>query len=515
MHFINKYDYFLTRLKNLEKAYESTGKILYTNELIPFVIEIFEYYSNLIDLKKIQEVITAQENIDIEALNYALNLFDKKTLQKNDKSKSNKVKTPYSLSDCYDTLKEFFEFLEKDQSKLGHIEVALRIELAADSAFSKLLMNPKNTNKIYEPLQNLVKEKLRLLKDDQIYKLWNLVLQDTNTENDVFVKIDNSLIKKDFFNPKTINQIIDSISKYVTKIRPRSILRMWEEGTNGTPLILPGVIKILSWQDSKSFFGLSSIQYSIFRCLSRIIYLWKEIRPSQIYYKIHDTEVVSQIFNIPKDSRIFDGPEVHEIEKSCTDHNPDNIALLIFELEKLLNLTTQLSSKSTPTLEILNRFKLGLEILNPKSRSTLIKKNELILQKELCQYLLHNGIYSYGKKFGQSEIDLIIDTSHEHIVIETKIYKKLPSDSQIKRHFVQLQSYLDQHAKYQGVLIIYNFTNTLFTTDLKWIQNRFLILPINLTSKTASSRFESIQISECEKNIIKIDRITNLKKNKK
>ena len=139
--------------------------------------------------------------------------------------------------------------------------------------------------------------------------------------------------------------------------------------------------------------------------------------------------------------------------------------------------------------------------------------NELRLQKELCHYLLHQGIYSIGMKFGRSEADLLVSERASHLVIETKIYRTGPTESVLKKNLVQLLHYMNKvFPSAKGVLIIYNFSSTHISEPQTWFLSRFRILPINLLDKPPSAQQDTMELDVDEREIIKVRRIRSSKR---
>ena len=106
-----------------------------------------------------------------------------------------------------------------------------------------------------------------------------------------------------------------------------------------------------------------------------------------------------------------------------------------------------------------HQYKLGLEVMAPEILVEMRKKGELLLQKELCKFLVERNIFAVGTKFGRSETDLFAEHGGEEYTIEAKVFraKRLLSQSALKRAVVQLQNYLDQRPSTpRGILVIYN-----------------------------------------------------------
>lgn len=125
-------------------------------------------------------------------------------------------------------------------------------------------------------------------------------------------------------------------------------------------------------------------------------------------------------------------------------------------------------------------------------------KEELLLQKELCKFLLEENIFTVGTKFGRSETDLFAEHAGGEYTIEAKVFRRKGSLSRpsLNHAVVQLQNYLDQRPSTpRGILVIYNLTDDLLTASGAWIQGRYWILPINLQPQSPSLRKRSFAMS--------------------
>ncbi|MBN4054563.1 hypothetical protein JYT87_02520, partial [Nitrospira defluvii] len=190
--------------------------------------------------------------------------------------------------------------------------------------------------------------------------------------------------------------------------------------------------------------------------------------------------------------------DINSIETSTVEASK---FLILFELKKLVRSSRSFSTFETFVEKALMQYKLGIEVMTPEIIDSLKNKKELLLQKELCRFLLERNIFTVGTKFGRSETDLLAELPTEGYIIETKIYKegRRVNERIIKSNLVQLQSYMDQspiHRK--GILVIYNFSSILITAPRYWLRGRFLLLPINLQTKPPSSRQRSLIIEPGE-----------------
>lgn len=512
---VTRIAYFQKRLSEIETALKNQLGPFYAHDLIPLTLDILDFAKSHINFQQLDTTITAQEDIDLDALETAYKVFDKIDFDAvNFKDYEGKA---IDLKDRYQKLGELISNLKAQRGKLSRIEVLLRLELLGDSCFSILLMNPDNPNTVYETVKSKIKEKIGLLDNEGMLKMWGYIeneVSDPTGPEDAKIRVDESIVKKSFFKLGTYEEARDKITDYIARIRPNLIRSMFQKGPTRTPMQVPGVAKVLSWNSPASSYPLSSIHYTAYRTACRIAYLWLELPGAQLFINVHDKAVLAKMISVSETARIFDGPETEEIEKLCTKNNRiPKQDLLIVELNRLLDIASQFGNDPIPTESALRQYKLGIEVMCPEIITEFKKKGELRLQKEMCRFLLEKGIYSAGTKFGPNELDLMVYDPHETILIETKIYKKLPSDAVIKKHLVQLQTYMDQAPlKHRGILVVFNFTNTLITSPQKWLHGRYWVLIVNLVKPSASSRLESLEIEESETDVILIRRVKKFSK---
>jgi hypothetical protein len=170
---------------------------------------------------------------------------------------------------------------------------------------------------------------------------------------------------------------------------------------------------------------------------------------------------------------------------------------LCYEIRKLSQIVDLLAARVGPVEKTLRQYKLGIEILAPEIIDELQDKNEIRLQKDLAKFLIERGIHANGTHFGRSETDLVSTDSGNQYILEVKklLGKGSLTTARIKAALVQLQSYMDQHPSSPfGILVIYNFTDTVLLAPQSWIRGRFWVLAINLQRKAPSGRARSLTV---------------------
>lgn len=146
---------------------------------------------------------------------------------------------------------------------------------------------------------------------------------------------------------------------------------------------------------------------------------------------------------------------------------------------------------------LIRRHKLALEVMVPDNVDEVSSKPEVLLQRELCRFLIEHGVVASGTKFGRSETDLVGAEDAATVVVETKKVTTSPTKAEIKKWLVQLQSYMDQELEPPvGVLLIYNLSETLVVAPRNRIRDSYCIVAVNLLKEAPSKRKRSVQIVE-------------------
>lgn len=127
------------------------------------------------------------------------------------------------------------------------------------------------------------------------------------------------------------------------------------------------------------------------------------------------------------------------------------------------------------------------------------------MQKKLCRFLVEQGVYAEGTKFGPFETDLLASVRAMATVIEVKRYRATtrPTVKTLRANLAQLQDYMDKRtARPTGALVVYNFTPTLVVAPNRWIRGRYWICIVNLGKATGSARRSTLgartQMSDVE-----------------
>jgi hypothetical protein len=158
------------------------------------------------------------------------------------------------------------------------------------------------------------------------------------------------------------------------------------------------------------------------------------------------------------------------------------LRILVYELRTIARAQEETSSDLSPLEDLLWRFKLAVEVMNPEGMKKFANKGELDLQKVLCSHLLTFGALAIGTKFGQSESDVVVKKGRELMVVETKLVKTPPSAAYLAKAVVQLKKYMSQFPlAVRGALVVFNAGKFLLDAPLAMrVRGNCSVLVVNL-----------------------------------
>jgi hypothetical protein len=383
-------------------------------------------------------------------------------------------------------LSEHLETIAEQQRRLGQTEVQLRLEMLLDGVIEKLLMTVPVGDVVLSDIRELVSKKISLVSDDDVMVLWGGVQKDFRSDEDFpgFPLDDEA---RRFLAIAGIEAVRARLSEYLVVYRPQLKRRAIEEQRSVWLHLSPGVARLLALKDGRGLQPITHDEVNFLRTLHSIALLWKKCLRQK-------PEQLSQFLGTLSDGFVITGEGRKLLEKEVRHDGQQQACSLLLQLRKVLSYSEILGKSVSGVEELLWAHKLGLEVCLPDSRDE-VRGNEESIQRHLCRFLVERGIQAFGTKFGQSQIDLLLQRGGEQYVVETKKYKRRVTGKQIKKDLVQLQMYMTQKfAAPRGVLLIYNLTDTVICPPSKWIKGRFYILAINLGIRTPSNKERSIHI---------------------
>ncbi|MBK8870363.1 MAG: hypothetical protein IPN19_04815 [Elusimicrobia bacterium] len=382
--------------------------------------------------------------------------------------------------------------IEENARRLGSLEITLRLEMILDSDFNRLVITCEGMEKPLGELENLVFEKLSLLKDDEILLLWGRIkgLFEGDAWTAPLINYDD-ITPPSFWETKTIEDIRRRCADFIVRRKPFIIRNMTEAGLSYRTGII-GIARALAFR--KILVNVSNLDVLVVRSISTLIAITKK------FTGLEPSRIARGIGRSP-DSLVFSGEYFESAERNTPDR--PTIKNLVSAMKKTKNYveTVSLGRGDSNVEENIWRYKLGQEAIAPSSGKMILsgKKNEITLQKEVCKFLLEKGILSFGKSFGRSQIDLYAkERIGEDYVIETKIYTSPPSERMIRSNFAQLLSYMDQesHQQPRGILVLFNCSDCLVTAPRVWLNDRIFVIALNIGKIPPSGRKSWIEIKQ-------------------
>lgn len=381
-----------------------------------------------------------------------------------------------------------------EQARL--LEVLLRLEMVADRQVEDILSAiPSDQGAEFKQwLVGAVETKLGVLDDQETMKSWGRLKAEfeRHEDDETCMRPVPGILDASFFDLKTPAEARRKIATYLVTIRPQLIRALEAQGQTRFPMTMFGVTRILAITENGA--PLERADSTFATALMRLAVLWTSVLRE-------DPKVLRGHLRLQEhEGRLTQGPFYEEEAERLTDLGTDEWTIVLGEEgEKILDRIEELATARTPAEELLVRHKLALEVMAPANLSEVSAKNEIRLQQELCRFMIEHGVFSVGTQFGRSETDLVAREAAGALVIETKIAKRGPSTSMIRAWLVQLQSYMDQEpVQVNGVLLIYNLSDSLIVAPRQRLRDRYRIVVVNLLKPSPSKRQRSIEIIESE-----------------
>ena len=388
----------------------------------------------------------------------------------------------FDPNETLNNLKEAVNELATTHTGKSDLGLAWVLEFQLAAIFNQALLLAANTHADLSKLSDLVAKKIGLLADSQVASVWSSLRREFDSDRRGRMEDSESLLPPNFLQFETVEKARKKIVDYVIHLKPRLILAMMHQDRAMVPKEMVELPRILSWQSSEASQSATKQEELLGRSLGRLCAIL-----TGGHFKSNSE--IALLLGLPEESRIVSGPETEALREKFFAQTSHRI--ILFELRTIVRILDSLVRYTFPIERALNQYKLGLEVLTPEILVEMRKKGELLLQKELCKFLVERNIFAVGTKFGRSETDLFAEHGGEEYTIEAKVFRAKGSLSQsaVKRAVVQLQNYLDQRPSTpRGILVIYNLTDDLLTAPKVWIQGRYWILPINLQALPPSRR---------------------------
>lgn len=442
------------------------------------------------DVPILERQLVARSSVDVDALGKGVEIL-RKTLTES----SYKITTVFTINkgDALQNLDRLVASFKENPQLLSDMEIGLRLEFVGNLQFETLLICAASRPYSLKELVELAENKIALLSDDQLMDVWNRVQRwFINECRQVPQPIDKRLIPGTFLATKNLDEVRGKIARYFVLYQPRVRFLMIKANIHQWPVDGLGMAKILSWSSNGPNEELSDTLLIVAKSVGRIAALWKTVLHA-------DSSRLLKVLGLEKNARLVKGPDFQEAEKAFQGEHK-KLSYVLEEMRRIMFAAETIVQYRTPIERALRQYKLSLEVMTPEILTGLRGKKEVLLQKELCRFLLEREIFAVGTRFGRGETDLLAQEPTGEIVIETKIYRARVNERIIRRDLAQLHNYMDQSAIYRrGCLAIYNLSDSVIVAPQEWLQGRYWILPINLLRDVPSKQRRSVTIEASKK----------------
>jgi hypothetical protein len=383
------------------------------------------------------------------------------------------------------------ESLQEDARALDPAAQAIRLK-DCGAVLADLLLCAALVKADLSPIVDATRRKLELLDEQEAMEVWSRIKSEASRESPGSIKIRVKIVPKSWLKTTTVDEAKKKIADYLVSLKPRLQLAMLKAGRVVVPDDAPPLASLLTWSRPTAATPASHVEQDIATALRRLRSYWESVlaRPG--------TE-----FDLALGMRISlpDQTQAPEASPECPPGGNYAERLIIYELKKIIRALAASAEHEAAIEKALIQYKLGIEILAPDNIKDLLRKDELRLQKEVCKFLLDQGIFAVGSRFATTVTEVFAGLPDGGAVIETKIYKDAArvTEKAIKGHLVELHKALSGNAACpRGVLVIYNFSSTSISAPRGWIDGRLRLLPINLQQQPPSSKNRTLVLERAE-----------------
>ena len=443
--------YLLSRLDDLQRSLHGRPKSFIEKDIDGLANEVLGDAVKSINLQGLNTRLEALAKLDIASLRKATQILGAANLTESFKIFPQRLIEP---SQILTQINQYIDQLETTHTKRSELELAWAIDFHLATLFKDTLLCAVDANADLSKLVELVSEKVSLLSDEQISTVWHYLLEEFDSGRMHAMQDLDSLLPNTFLQFENPAKARAKLSEYAVILKPKLTLSMIRHGTFSIPKEVVELPRILSWQSSDAAQPVTKQEELLARSIGR-------------FCAMHERDIakdrsdLASILGLSKESRIMSGPEfkaaAEELEKA-----PPSDRTVLFELRTMARILDTIVKFDSPIERALRQYKLGLEVMAPEILVEMQEKGELLLQKELCKFLLEKNIFTVGTKFGRSETDLFVEHAGGEYTIEATVFRRKGSRSRssLNHAVVQLQNYLDQRPSTpRGILVIYNLTD--------------------------------------------------------
>jgi hypothetical protein len=484
-------------LDDLERYSETIPNDLLRQDLKSIIAEVVSYIARNISVNELESRLTVLSSVDVG--NLKLLIEKAKAIAKNC-SPINLQSTNINPAQLITQLEEFVSEIELKAPLLKAEDVVLYIDMVGSHILDNILSCAVASNKSVDGIKEMVRKKLSKVDEDVINVIWNRIVREFDEGRGLQPMVrDESVMSKEFLASDDVSRTREKIAEYVVELKPKLIVSMFGKNIFQYPVEVPGSLRIIASLDAELVLSIADWEIMLGKSISRLACIWDDV----LYQDLKD---LAGTLGLTKDGRLLNGPDYKEASKHISPGNTKQSYQLAFlELRKILRIADSIISGDSPVEKVLWQYKLGLEVMTPEIIEEIDKKRELLLQKELCKFLIEHSIYAVGTQFGRSQTDLSVEGTTDSYIVETKVYRKSDrlNERSLRKDVSQLQSYMDQYPrKIKGILAIYNMTEYLLETPRRWLHQRFWILPINLQYQPPSGRDKTMAVEESDDGLL-------------
>jgi len=450
---------------------------------------ILSHARSRLDIVRLEGKAQATETIDVEALRSAHASLDNDRVRRSRFDRSATDKDEILAETEFEEAGKMLEAVAEAAQNHHQFETAARLELGLAPRLFRLQIAIADQPELLSHLELKVRQKIARLPDDEIRRLWSLLTSEFQPSSDEMrsppMPADTRILGEQFFDPRSVDDIRDRLTRYTVRLRPLIVRHIIESGVQSFRSALPSVAQFLALREVES---LTLQERRLLTCLLRIFRAWGSEKNDEFASALGLKSPHWFERSVKLDQTIFghkDRPNMGEKRK-----------IILISLRRLIEQISAFVSTTSTIERAIIQYKLGLEIMLPAMREIVEQKREVTLQREFSRFLIERGIRAFGRQFGRAEADILAEIPGERFLLETKIAKHVTPRS-FEKYVTQLLAYLDhEEPATRGVLVIYNISDTLIVGERQWLRHRLWILPINLCKMPPNKTIRRIFIED-------------------
>lgn len=371
-------------------------------------------------------------------------------------------------------------------------EVWFRLELAVDRYLMRALICAAHADADVTGIVASAAAKLEALNEFTLVEQWGRVQREFDDDR-VLPTFDvrSKRLPPKFLELASGSALRKKLARYVIELKPKLVADKIAAGVHTHPNEAIGPARLLAINATTTPLERDVLRLDLARGISRLAAVWTTLLKQKL-------PSLAALLRLDLETRLLQGPDVQAAKKELSSA-VDGPAAAAHEALAFLATIERLGGGRSGIEDVLRRHKLGLEVTLPAAAGEIGRKGELVLQKNLCRFLIEHGVYAEGTKFGPFEADLLVNVRAIATVIEVKRYSSVsrPTERTIRANLAQLQDYMDKRpVRPTGALVIYNLSDVLVVAPNRWIRGRYWICVVNLGRSTGSRRRSTLTLEE-------------------